>query len=189
MTLFSKALRKFSKDETGVISLEGIIMIPFLVASILASVVFVDAFRMQSLNLRATYVISDAVSRLWDPVTDDYFDGLWNLHGLQVNFSHPTDLRMTVVQWSEDDDQYLMRWSASSDTAVLPYLDQTDIDNRKAIIPELADGDTLVLVETAMDYTPPFMIGLPEMLFSNYIFVSPRFTPQIDYTDSTSSSS
>lgn len=181
MTRFLTALRQFAQDQKGSYAIEGVIMLPMLIWSIMASVVFVDAYRMQTLNLRATYVVSDAVSRRWDSVNEAYFDGLWHLHGLQVNYAHQTQLRMTVVQWSQDDNQYLMRWSVSTDEFAYPILDQAAIDLRTAKVPELADGDSLVLVETWMDYTPVFSVGLPSMVFSNYIFVSPRYAPQIDF--------
>lgn len=181
MIRLMNSIRKFARAESGSYVIEGVVILPLLIWAVMAVVVFVDAFRMQTLNLRSTYVIADAVSRLWDPVTDDYFEGLWNLHGLQVGFAHPTELRMSVVQWSEDDDEYVLRWSETTDETSYPALDQDDVDDREVVIPELADGDTLVLVETWMGYTPLFSVGLPEMVFNNYIFVSPRFTPQITY--------
>lgn len=184
MTRISRKLRRFAGDQSGSYAIEGILILPLLMWAVMASVVFVDAYRMQAMNLRATYVISDAVSRMWDPVTDDYFEGLWRLHGLQVNYAHPTHLRMSALQWSEDDDEYMLRWSETTSNSVLPALEQEMIDDRVATIPELADGDTLVLVETQMDYSPLFSIGLPEMTFHNELFVSPRYTPQIVYQGS-----
>ncbi len=181
MTHIRQALRKFTKDQTGSYAVEGVIILPLLIWSVMASVVFVDAFRMQTLNLRATYVVSDAVSRLWDPVTDDYFVGLAHLHGMQVNFAYQTHLRMSVVQWSEDEDEYKLRWSQTTTPGTYDHLDQAMVDSRETNVPDLADGDSLVLVETWMDYEPPFAVGLPAMTFGNHIFVSPRYTPQIGY--------
>lgn len=190
MTWITKVFRKFAKSETGSYAIEGVLILPMVIWAVMASVVFVDAFRMQTLNLRATYVISDAVSRMWDPVTNDYFEGLWNLHGLQVNYDHQTEMRMSVIQWSESQQEYVMRWSQTTDATRYPYLDQAAVDARQDTIPNLADGDSLVLVETWMDYEPVFSVGLPDMVFSNYIFVSPRYAPQIDYNfDGTGASS
>jgi hypothetical protein len=181
MTRAFSRLRRFFKSETGAYSVEGVLVLPLLIWGVMASVVLVDAYRMKTQNLRATYVISDAVSRLWDPVTDDYFVGLWDLHGMQVAYRHPTNLRMTALQYSLSNDRYVVRWSQTTSEERFSYLTQEQVDARQPNIPNLADGDSLVLVETWMDYTPFFSIGLPAMVFGQEIFVSPRYAPQIDY--------
>ena len=172
-------LRGFWRDDAGTYVVESLIILPALIWAVMALITFFDAYRMQTLNLRATYVIGDAISRMWDPVSDAYFEGLEALHALQVAFAYDTDLRVSVVQWSTDNDVYILRWTQSSDTAKLPLLTQADMLTMTGVIPTLADGDSMILVETVMAYTPPFSVGLPAMDFDNYIFVSPRYVAQV----------
>lgn len=181
MRIASRPLRRFTRSERGVIAIEAVLILPLLIWAVLAAIVFVDAYRAQTQNQRATYVIADAVSRLWDPMTNEYFVGLWDLHGMMVNYSNQTHIRVSVVQWSEADQTNILRWSQTSTSDRFPWLTQEQVDAGIDRVPMLSDGDSLVLVETWMDYEPPFSVGLNSTVYRNEIFVSPRYVPQITY--------
>ncbi|WP_422072625.1 TadE/TadG family type IV pilus assembly protein [Tranquillimonas rosea] len=181
--------RRFAADTRGTVIVETVLVLPLLIWMVLAIVVFVDAFRMQTQNIRATYTIGDALSRQLNAVAPSYLEGMQRLYSYQIRRSYPTGLRITVAYYDAEEDEHVRVWSCSTGIADDP-MTQTDIDAIKDEIPQLADGDTIALIDSWMDYTPPFdmAIGaiearLEEMRFENRIFVSPRFTGQLKLTD------
>ena len=48
-----------------------------------------------------------------------------------------------------------------------------------ARLPKMADGETLILVETKSVYNPPLNVGLGDLDIETFIFTRPRFAPQL----------
>ncbi|RVT84545.1 pilus assembly protein [Rhodobacteraceae bacterium CCMM004] len=174
-------LRTFLRGRDGSYSIELAIVAPILIWGVLATYTFVDGYRMQTLNLRATTAISDLLSRQWNPIDGDFVDGLGRAHAFLTNDAHPTSLRVTVVRWDEKANTLHLVWSRSTDGAPQPHTDGT-LPDLAPHVPVLADADTAIVVETWMDYTPPFAVGLSEETFDNRLIVSPRFVPQLKFT-------
>jgi Flp pilus assembly protein TadG len=63
-------LRQFGRDETGNVAIESVIFMPLILSIMAATFSFHDAFRHKSLNIKAAYTISDAISRQTDPINN-----------------------------------------------------------------------------------------------------------------------
>lgn len=172
------ALRRFAGDETGGLSVETVMIFPVLVWAYAATFTFFDAFRMQAANTKATYTISDMLSRVTEEVDQDYLDGLLEVYEYIVRTRHPDmSLRVTTVGWDPDAEEYFVVWSRGANTSIR-HTDAT-INGIDQYIPEIAAGDTLIVVETALPFRPVFNIGLDALVFRNITPSSPRFTPQL----------
>jgi hypothetical protein len=82
---------------------------------------------------------------------------------------------VTSVGYDDDESKYLRLWSSATngqDTLDEDYLNQPGII---AKLPNLAEGETLILVETSMVYNPPFNVGISPTPFKAFIFTAPRF--------------
>ncbi len=176
-------LRRFRRDEEGAMIAEVVIMFPTLFAAVIAMFVFFDAFRNQAINLKAAYTISDAVSRETEMITNTYLINAWRMHRFLTNSPALTRLRVSVIQYEADDDSYSVVWSENKggagnmENAEL----QRMVGNNE--IPVMPDGEVLIMVQTWVDYTPNFSVGLDSFTFENTIFTRPRFAPsQVCYS-------
>ena len=170
-------LRRFRREEEGAMVVEAIIMFPTLFAAVIATFVFFDAFRNQSINLKAAYTISEAISRETENITNRYINNTWRLHRFLTNSAALTKLRITLIQYDLDNDEYRVVWSRqkggvgtlnNSSLATMVSNDE---------VPVMPDGETLIVVQTWVDYEPNFSIGLDAFSFENTIFTRPRFAP------------
>lgn len=175
-------LRHFVRETAGSYSIETAMIVPMLLWGVLATYTYVDSYRMQALNLRATYTVSDLLTRQWNPVDPDFMRGLGRFHKFLTNDTQPTAMRVTVVYWDEKTETHKLVWSYTTDTAK-PEITQSDLVTMGPTIPTLADSDTAIIVETWMNYNPPFAIGLPSTQFANRVVSSPRFVPQLTWSD------
>ena len=184
-------LTAFYRDTTGSYSVEAALVLPTLIWGSLSALTYVDGYRAQTMNLRTTYSIADYLSRQWDPVGPSDLDGLARVHTFLTNDARDTHLRVTVVYCNENDtngcdqlaDERRFRWSYSSPDGA-PEITSATLDEIEKYIPVMAYSDTAIVVETWLDYVPPFSIGLPNSRFYNRVVVSPRFVPQLNYDPS-----
>ncbi len=195
-------LSRFSRDSEGSVTLEAMIVMPILVLIFAACWVYFDVFRESSVNQKANYVIGDALSRETDEIDDTYIDNSYKLlklftrtnddlydedagdAGLSEGDLYPTDLRITVVSYKENNDKYSVEWSVvRGDPDPLTDSDLTEMRDR---LPLLADAAQVILVETWDDYFPLFRIGLNAFPIKTYSFTQPRYAPQLLYASDTS---
>jgi Flp pilus assembly protein TadG len=173
-----RALRRFSGDEAGGLSVETVLIFPLLAWAYAATFTFFDAFRMQAANTKATYTISDMLTRVTEEIDQEYLNGLLEVYEYIVKTRHPDMfLRVTTVGWDPDAEEYFVVWSRGANT-VKRHTDAT-INSISEYIPDIAAGDTLIMVETALPFRPVFNVGLDELVFRNITPSSPRFTPQL----------
>lgn len=169
--------RRFRREEDGTVVVEAIIMFPTLFAAVLATFVFFDAYRNQSINLKAAYTLSDAISRETEMITNTYMINSWRLHRFLTNSEALTKLRVSVIQYDAADDSHSMIWSqAKGGAGVLDNSRLNTMVNNDEI-PVMPDGEILIVVQTWVDYEPNFSIGLDAFSFENTIFTRPRFAP------------
>lgn len=179
---FKTRLRKFREDDEGTIIAEAVTMFPTLFACVIAMFVFFDAFRHQSINLKAAYTISDALSREDRTIDNNFVVNAWRLHRFLSQSPALTRLQVSLIQYFEDTDEYRVVWSASkggADELTDASLNVLVANNK---IPVMPDTETLILLQTAVNYTPAFTIGLGSFYFENLIFTRPRFSPQLCYS-------
>lgn len=180
-------LRRFLVRSDGSLSVEAAVILPALCYIYVGSFVWFDAFRMQNVNLKATYTISDMISREHNGIDQTYFDGLDDIYDYLTNGGHPTQLRVSIIECtdgcdSDDTRQLAVCWSEAT-TGRLPLTD-ADIQARASIVPFFHWADQLIMTETFMAYTPAFNVGLGDQLFENVVFTRPRLTGQVKFENS-----
>jgi hypothetical protein len=177
MRNFRSNLRAFGRDESGVMLAEFLILIPILIWGFIALIVYWDLFRTINVNQKAAYSISDLLSRQ-EVVTEQFATtGLFEVLKFLVPGAQEPRLRITSFEFDEKtpeanintwgDDKYVLLWSRVTGTTVrpdgykpVPFVEKDLEGMNLTIIPMMDDGKGAILVETWIDYTPRFDIGL-----------------------------
>lgn len=174
-------LARFSKGSEGSYSIETILVLPMLAWAILAMFSYFDGLRLSNVNIKASHTISDILSRETDLIDDDYMDSASQLLAFLINRSYPTSLRVSAFKYDEDEAGFDMLWSeARGGYPALTGTFEVAVKNR---LPITADGDTVIVVETWMDYRTAFVMGLTDTTLYNFVVTSPRFAPTLLWDD------
>ncbi len=180
-------LRAFARRADGSVSVETAIVMPILFTLYAGAFVWFDAYRVQNINLKATYTISDMISREYEKIDDTYFNGLDDVYDYLTHSTHPTSLRVTTLECTANCDSDASRelgvcWSKGALGRV--PLTTADLVHYDHAIPLFHTADTLIMTETFMDYTPAFNVGIPARTFENTVFTRPRLSGQVKYEES-----
>ncbi|MCC5969990.1 MAG: hypothetical protein JJU15_08565 [Pararhodobacter sp.] len=172
-----RTLHGWLADTRGALTLEAVIVVPVLIMSFLALLIFYDAFRMQKVNVTASYTLSDLISRKVDPVTPGYLEGLHNIYDYITRATHPTSLRVSSVYWNVLEEEYQVVWSYGTRNGTpLSSAELNEAADRLPIIPR---ADTVILMEARMHYSAPIVESLGNQTFAHFVVTRPRFAPQI----------
>lgn len=182
MTMFKTLrplLRSFKDDKSGSISIEALLFLPFIMVTLAATFSLFDAFRYKTLNSKAAYTLSDALSRETDAITPAYVDGLVDTLEYLTRSDGLYSLRITVVTYDADTDSHSMDWSEGRGN--FNPMNEAELAQVVLRLPELIDNERLIVVETQTDYESPFTLaGLAsDDLFYNMVFTRPRFAPKL----------
>lgn len=174
----ARAKRNF-REESGTFSVEAVLMFPLLIWAFVAMFVFFEGLRESNINLKATYTVSDLLSRETELIDQDYLDGMNTIYSWLSRSSNEVNLRVTVVRYNEADDNHIKVWSRGVGK---PDLTQEEIDTQiTPQVPIMADADSAIVVETWTTYTPVMEIGLTETDIYNLVVTSPRFSEQLNF--------
>ncbi|MCP1168150.1 TadE/TadG family type IV pilus assembly protein [Limimaricola litoreus] len=168
---------RLRRHQGGAMIVELVIMLPLLLWCFTATWVFFDAYRTKAVNARAAYTIGDTLSRETGYVTPDYLLSLKTLQDFLVD-GRPTRLRVSVVGYDALLDRYTVRWSIPTGTG-LELLDGTALEDMRDRLPEIPGGEIVTLVESWIDYTPLFDVGLAPFTFEEMAVTRPRFAGQL----------
>ncbi len=184
MTKFHSLARRFRKDTSGVVASEAAIMFPMLVCCLLLMMVLFDAYRARTTTEKAAYAISDMLSRETAAIDDDYINGIHALLNTMSTNRNNNDLTVTHIYWSPTQNDYVMYWSHGSTDAEI--MTENDLANMTDRLPELVDGESLILVHTRATYLPPVLniFGDGGITMNTYSFTRPRFAPQLAWNGS-----
>ena len=169
--------RRLRRHQGGAMIVELVIMLPLLLWCFTATWVFFDAYRTKTVNTRAAYTIGDALSRETGYVTPDYLLSLKALQDFLVN-GRPTRLRISVIGYDALLGRYTVRWSMPSGLG-LGLLDDSLLQGMRDELPEIPEGEIVTLVESWIDYTPLFDVGLAPFTFEHTAVTRPRFAGQL----------
>lgn len=177
-------LRNFSRDHRGTVSVEAAIILPLMLWTFVAMWVFFDVYKTRSMTEKAAYTVSDMLSRETNAIDDEYLDGAKNLFDLLADSSTASaaGLRVSVISYSGAYADYELEWSQVRGN--IEAMDGADMTDLIASLPTMADGETLILVQTTSTYEPPLNVGLGDQTLETFIFVRPRFGPQLDWDGS-----
>lgn len=186
MAKFKLLSHRFAQDESGSMVAEGVMAFTLLIWWYMASFTFFDALRQKNINLKAAYTVADMVSRETASINQTYVKGLNTVFDYLTSSRQPTWLRVTSVEWDEPTKSNLVVWSCTTDAAK-PKHDNASIAALKSRIPVMPDGDTVIVLESFMAFTPVFSIGngpanygiLDPRWFGSFITTRPRFASQV----------
>lgn len=179
------AIARFHRDEEASLSVEAVLVLPILLWAFLATYTFFDVYRAKNLSLKANYAISDLLSRETNILDMDYLLGTEKVFKYLTQSDSTSWMRVTVVYCDAncaDPARDLKRdWSRATDG--LPTFSDTDVmAHLEPIIPWIASGERVIIVETGVHYQPPFsqnLTGIGERDFVDIVMTRPRFAPQL----------
>lgn len=174
-----KLLRHFLRDEGATVMAEAVLVLPFMLWSYLGLYVYWDSFRVLNKVQKASYTISDMISREMVTINDTYIVGMDTLMEALIDRDQNVSLRVSSVTWSQARSRFEIHWSRSTDAIGLPPLTTATLQDLKDNIPEMSDGDYVVIVETSVGYTPAFDVGMDPTNLRQFIVTRPRFVPKV----------
>ena len=167
-------------------ALEAVIILPALATIYFGSFVFFDAARTNTLAMKATYTMSDILSRE-DEVDEPFLNGLNSMMAYLVPSHATPKTRVTLITYNDDAPQankYRVGWSYPSPGSNLGKLTQADLDSDTSWIPVMGDDETVVVTESYTLYTPLFNVGWEgPSVFKNIMVTRPRFASTLTKTD------
>ncbi|MDO9526285.1 MAG: hypothetical protein Q7J57_12260 [Gemmobacter sp.] len=175
-------LRRFRDDDRGFLSVEAVFVLPLLIWVFLAMFVYWDAFRSQNTHIKASYTISDMLSREQTAVTPTMINGLHGIFRFVSNTNENTWIRITHIQYVEGTDRHNVVWRYTTRSSSAPNLSNATIGEMRPQIPIMYDGDTALIVETWRNFRPAFQVGLSDRTFYQLTVVRPRFLSPMPFT-------
>ncbi len=189
-TKFHRVLCRVGRSQRGSLSVEMVLAVPMLFWAITAIYVFFDAYRAQYESFRANYTISDMLSRQTDAIDVNYLNGLDKVFRFMTGADRSGSwVRISVVRCTSDctvEDDRILQWDWSHGSNGARDLTAADMPRLAQQIPLLAQGDRLIVVETAMHYEPLFAKALrsfPSRDVVSLVVTRPRFAPQLLWDD------
>ena len=178
MSILYNLLRRFVRDEKGSVLVEGIMVLPMFVWAYAGLFVYWDSYRSINTVQKVSYTISDLISRTQAPLNDAFIGGIRGTMNLMLDAGQTGELRVTSYRWSDANNRFEVIFSRSPGNA-LPELTDAGLAGLTARLPAMSDGDSAVLVETAIPYTPPMAFGLSPTTIRQFIVTRPRFLPKV----------
>ena len=175
--MLRKIATRFYREDSGSITVESMLILPILIWCYLGTFVFFDAFRAQSINVKAGYTLGDTLSRETGYVTPAYMNSLFSLQQFLVDTFEPVQLRITVFRYTASDDSYRVRWSQARGGGA--PLSTAALGTLRGSLPEMANNDIAILTETWVGYEPAFDVGIQPFTFSDLVVTRPRFASQL----------
>lgn len=182
MSVLSNLLRRFLRDEKGTILVDAVVLMPMFVWAYAGLFVYWDSYRSINTVQKVSYTISDLISRTQAPLNDAYIAGIRSTMNLMLDSGQTGELRVTSYQWSDANNRFEVLFSRSPGNA-MPELTTASIAGLTSRLPAMSDGDSAVLVETSIPYTPPLAFGLSPTTIRQFIVTRPRFLPKICHTN------
>lgn len=174
--------RCFLNGTQGNVSIEFAFYAPLLLGLFAAIYTYFDAFRQESVNLKAAYTVSDLISRETNYVNEAYIDSMHALASELVRSDTQLSTRISVIRWDEDDQRYYVDWSKVRGATFEEWADGT-INTVKDKLPTMPDQERVILVETWNEIEPAFNVGLTTLDVKNFVFTRPRFAPQVVFVE------
>ncbi len=179
MTLLKKLLGNFKRNERGVITLEVIILMPLMILWIVGSNSFFDAFKTYLRASKATYTAVDLISRQVE-VGPTFIGNVGTIFESIVDADGESSsiVISSIRMWG---DALEIEWSRNGNGSA-GMIDATQIP--LAYIPNLSNGETIVLIQTSVPFVPIHSWGnLTAKTFSNIVAVTPRFDVRVAYNE------
>jgi hypothetical protein len=180
------AARHFVRAHDGNMSLEFMLILPFLVWAHMGLYVFWDIFRTQNAIQKMAYSLSDTLSRQMGSVRVEDLIGLSGTKTFLSDNHSDVSLRITSIFFTDvppDTDPvegYHVLWSYSDDSTVTSALSGAELAQLVPSLPTLSDGESLIVVEATVQYNTAYNISqLENFGYTCLVVTRPRFVPKI----------
>jgi hypothetical protein len=168
-------LRRFSRTEDAAVALETVIITPLLIWAFMASFVFFDAYRAYSTSVKATYMVADMISRQTDLVYQHDIQGMTDVIETIIRSADRVQLRASQI--GVVSGARTVEWSYGVNGAARIF--DADLPGIEDMLPNMPEGERIILVETFVDYTSPLNVGLTVVSFENFTVARPRYAGQV----------
>jgi hypothetical protein len=188
MSILSKllrhALRKngFLRDEAGTIIVDAVLILPAFIWAYAGLFAYWDSYRTINTVQKVSYTVSDLISRSQGPIDDAFIGGMRDTMNYMLDSDQAGEIRVTSYQWIGPASRYEVIFSRSTNAA-LPVLTTADLANLTTRLPLMSDGDSAVLLETRVPYSPPMAFGLQPTTIEEFIVTRQRFLPRLCHVD------
>lgn len=173
-------LKNYLTDESAAASFESVIVFPFLAWAWVGTFAFFDAYRVYNTSIKATFTIADLISRQTSTVYGYDIEGMANMLQAMIRDTDGVEMRVTQIL-RDNEGNYQVDWSHATGTqAQLFTANLAAIEDQ---LPDMANGERVVLVESFVDYEPGFNIGINDLTFENFTLTRPRYAGQVPYDD------
>lgn len=174
--------RRFAANTSGAVIHELVILMPLLVWVYGMAIVYFDAFKHQSMNLKAAYSVADMLSRQADGIDRAYIDGLGDVFRYLTLQRYPAQIRVSSIYWRSSDTSYRLDWSYG--TGSKGAMTSEKLAKVTDKLPKLVNGERVILVQTWSEYTPYFPAGINSFYdFENFVVTSPRYMAKLNLTN------
>ncbi|GLQ33915.1 hypothetical protein GCM10007939_01980 [Amylibacter marinus] len=174
-------LKSYLSDKRGVVTLEFMMLVPALFLWFAGTFVFFQGIHGWMKAKKASYAVSDMLSRQTevDNAFIDALDGVFDSVSQSEDFAQ-SSIRVSSV-YNDATDGLEMKWHWPPNPPAQTPHQLSDITSH---IPQLTDGEYILVVETFRPFTPLFdWVGLDPMTFENTIGSVSRFSAKLSNTD------
>ncbi len=172
----------FFRNEDGGLVVEFITVLPMVIIAYVMGFAYFGVYKAKNTSEKAAFTVSDLISRETTEVDASYIDGMMNVYDfISSSVDGSAFLRVSSISYSEPTDQYTLDWSdvAGNESAVT--MTQGDVNTLVGSLPLMADGDSIIYIETSEVYRSYITLLLDDLTFTNKIFIRPRFIPKLTY--------
>ncbi len=182
-------VQHFRRREDGSVLTEFVIVLPLLIWAWAALFGYWDAYSASNRMQKATFNVADALSRSATTVDAPTLNGMKAFFDFMNRTGDPSQLRFTNIQWTDADHSYKVLWSYSPGNQMAPLTD-ADLLSIKAKVPDLVDLETLLIVESKVEYRAPLtassigglFYGLGDRNMTEFVATRPRFMLNVCFT-------
>ncbi len=176
MKTFRNRFFKIKQDEEGATTVEFLIVMPLIIFWFAGTFTFFDAYSEWTRSVKATYTVADVMSRQFE-MQDDYEDDMNSLFAaIMGENSNNTYVRISSIEKS--NDVLSIDWTRASGLHT-GLADDTEIPTE--LIPNILNGEAVLLIESYMDFVPfQDYIGIEARTLAKKVVISPRFTSKLE---------
>lgn len=175
-----RLMKQFLRDTSAAVSLEAVVIFPILTWAWIGTFAFFDAYRVYNTSIKATFTIADLISRQTSTVYGYDIEGMAGMLDAMIRDTDGVEMRVTQIL-RDNDGNYQVDWSHPTGTQAQLYT--ANLANMTDRLPDMANGERVVLVESFVDYEPAFNVGLNDLTFDNFTLTRPRYAGQVPYDE------
>lgn len=175
-----RLFKQYLSDTSAAVSFEAVIVFPILVWAWVGTFAFFDAYRVYNTSIKATFTIADLISRQTSTVYGYDIEGMAGMLQSMIRDTDGVEMRVTQILRTTTGE-YQVDWSHGTGTQA--ELFTASLPGMTDRLPDIANGERVVLVESFIDYDPAFNVGLNDLTFENFTLTRPRYAGQVPYDD------